>query len=124
MSHGKLPWSIVNDALLTGLAIQVVLAVSGHFIGFIARHWGGVSVAASALMGFIFGVWANPTPTLTAAAGGALVAGGGLVAGAVIMFVLRDAKPGTLISILLVGIIAGAVGGAIGSQVGRSVFGS
>jgi hypothetical protein len=124
MSHGKLPWPIVNDALLTGLAIQVILAVSGHFVGFISRHWGGASIALSALMGFIFGVWANPTPMLTAGGGGALVAGGSLLAGAVIMFILRDAKLGTLLSILLIGIIAGAVGGAIGSQVGQSVFGS
>lgn len=124
MSHGKMPWPIVNDALLTALVIQVVLAISGHFIGFIARHWGGASVVISALMGFIFGVWSNPTPALTSGAGGALVAGGGVLAGAVVMFFLRDAKMGKLLYFVLIGVIAGAICGAIGSLVGRSVFGS
>jgi hypothetical protein len=124
MSHGKLPWPIVNDAFLTALVLQAGLAISGHFLGFVGRHWGGASVAISALTGFIFGVWANPAPALIAAGGGAIVAGGSLLAGAIIMFVLRDAKVGTLLSILLIGCIAGAVCGAIGSLVGRTVFGS
>jgi hypothetical protein len=124
MSDGKMPWPIVNDALLTALVVQVVLAVSGHFIGFIGRHWGGASVAVSAVLGFIFGVWANPTPTLTSGAGGVLVAGGGILAGAVVMFVLPDAKMATLLNFVLIGVVAGAIGGAIGSMVGRSVFGS
>jgi len=119
-----MPWPIVNDAVLTALVIQVVLAVSGHFIGFISRHWGGASVIVSALMGFIFGVWSNPTPALTSGAGGALVAAGGVLAGAVVMFFLRDAKVGTLLYYVLIGVTAAAICGAIGSMVGRSVFGS
>jgi hypothetical protein len=75
-------------------------------------------------MGFIFGVWTSPTPVLTAAGGGAVVAAGSLLAGAIIMFFLRDAKVGRLLSILLIGTITGALCGAIGSQAGRSIFGS
>jgi hypothetical protein len=63
-----LPWPIVQDAFLTALAIQVVLATAGHFIGFLGRHFGVTSIVASVLMGSIFGVWANPTPALSAAA--------------------------------------------------------
>lgn len=119
-----MPWPVVNDAVLTALVIQVVLAVSGHFIGFIGRHWGGAAIAVSGLVGFIFGVWANPTPALSAAAGGSLVAGSGVLAGAVVMFFIKDARVGTLLTILVFGLIAGALSGAIGSAVGRSVFGS
>jgi hypothetical protein len=119
-----MPWPIVNDAVLTAVVLHVVIAVSGHFIGFIGRHWGGAAIAVSGLMGFIFGVWANPIPALSAAAGGSLVAGSGVLAGAIVMFFIKDAKVGTLLSIHFFGIIAGALCGAIGSSVGRSVFGS
>ena len=118
-----MPWPIVNDALLTAVVIQVVIAVSGHFIGFVARHWGGAAITVSGLTGLLFGIWANPTPPLAAAAGGGLVAGGGVLAGAVVMFFLRDARVGSLFEILILGIIAGAGCGGIGSAVGRSVFG-
>ena len=124
MSYGRMPWPIVNDAVLTAVVIQVVIAVTGHFVGFIARHWAAAAIGVSGLMGFVFGVWANPTPPFTAAAGGSLAAGGGVLAGAIVMFFLRDAKIGTLLSILLFSIVAGALAGVIGSLVGRTVFGS
>ena len=119
-----MPWPIVNDALLTGVVLQVVIAVSGHFVGFIARHCAGIAIGLSGMMGFISGVWFNPTPPVITALGGGLIAAGGVLAGVVVMFFLRDAKMKTLFSILIFGFIAGALGGALGSLTGRSVFGS
>ena len=124
VSPGRLPWPIVQDAFLAALAIQVVLAVFGHLVGFIGRHFGVASIVASAFLGFIFGAWANPTPALSAAAGGAVVAGGSALVGAIIALLLRDGKAGSLLWIVLIAVLAGAIAAAIGSVVGRSVFGS
>ena len=124
MSHGRLPWPVVSDAFLTALAIQVGIAVIAHFIGFIGRHFSATSIVASALVGFIFGVWANPTPAMVSGLGGGIVAGGSVLVGAAIAYFLKDGKAGSLLWIVLIAALAGAIAGAIGSLVGRSVFGS
>jgi hypothetical protein len=124
MPHSRLPWPIVWDAFLTALVLQGILAVSGHFIGFLGRHYSITSAVASAILGFIFGVWANPTPALLAGLGGALVTGGSALAGAALVFFLGDAKPGALMWVVMTAAAIGLVTGAIGSMVGRSVFGS
>jgi hypothetical protein len=62
------------------------------------------------LLGFIFGIWANPTPAPSA--------------GAVIVSLLRDARPGSQLWVVLGAALAGAITPAIGSVMGRSVFGS
>jgi hypothetical protein len=123
MSDARVPWPVVTDALLTALAIQVVLAIAGHFIGFVGRHYGVVSGIVAGIMGFIFGVWANPTPALTAGAGGLLVTGGSALAGAAIVLIMGDAKAGTLLWNVITAAGIGLITGAIGSVVGRSVFG-
>ena len=71
----RLPWPHVNDAFLVALGIQVVLAVAGHFIGFLDRYFSVTSVVSSLFTGFIFGVWSNPTPAMVSGLGGAIVAG-------------------------------------------------
>ena len=123
MSDSRLPWPVVTDAFLTALAIQVILAIAGHFIGFLGRHYTITNGLVAGLIGFIFGVWANPTPMLTAGFGGALVAGGSALAGAAIVLLMGDAKAGTLLWIVLTAAGIGLITGAIGSAVGRSVFG-
>lgn len=124
MSNLRLPWPQVNDAFLIALGIQVVLAVAGHFIGFLGRYFAVTSVLVSAFMGFILGVWSNPTPAMVSGLGGALVGGGSALIGAAIVFFLGDAKQGTLLWVVLIALLAGVIFGAIGSLVGRSVFGA
>jgi hypothetical protein len=123
MPYNRLPWPIVNDAFLTALTIQLVLAVAGHFVGFLGRNFKTISVVASVFMGFIFGVWSNPTPVLVSGMGGLLVAGGSALVGATIVFFLGNTKAKGLLWMVLTAATGGAVAAAIGSLVGRSVFG-
>ena len=120
----KMPWPVVNDAFLTALVLQGLIAIAGHFVSILGRHFSAASVVISALMGFIFGVWANPTPLAVAALGGVLVAGGSTLIGAAIALLLGDVKAATLIWVTIGSAGAGALAAAIGSVVGRSIFGS
>ena len=124
MPQLRMPWPVVSDAFLAALAVQVAIAIAGHFIGLLGRHVGAASVAASGFMGFIFGVWSNPTPVVVSGLGGLLVAGGSTLVGAAVIFFMGDARGGSLLWILLMAAAAGGIGGAIGSIVGRSVFGA
>ena len=120
----KMPWPVVWDAFLTALAMQGVIVGAGHFISVVGRHVGATSVFVSALLGFIFGVWTNPTPALVSGLGGILVAGGSAAIGAGVMFFLGDVKAPTLVWVTLGSAAVGFVAAAIGSMVGRSVFGA
>jgi hypothetical protein len=119
-----MPWPIVSDAFLTALGIQALFAVIGHFMGFIGRHFGAISVIASAVLGFVFGVWSNPTPPAISGLGGALVTGGSVLVAGVIVLLLKDARVGTVAWVFLLGTLIGVISAAFGSIVGRSVFGS
>jgi hypothetical protein len=120
----KLPWPIVTDAFLTALAIQAILAIAGHFIGILGRHHGVLAIVTAVIMGFVFGVWANPTPAMAAGLGGILVAGGSALIGAAIVYFMGDGTTVALARTVMISVAAGLIAGAIGSVVGRSVFGA
>jgi hypothetical protein len=98
-----------------GLALQLAMVVSGHYVGFIKDNVfaiGGMLISLLAGLAFARLAHAGWTPSL----GGGLIAGGVCaLLGIAVSVALRD----TAVQILLVGTLGSAVAGLIGGAVGK-----
>jgi hypothetical protein len=111
--------SATNPALVkpaaVGTILQLAMVIAGHYSPAIANQFAIAGMTISGIAGLLFSLWSGPK-TITAAAGGGVVAGGvSAFLGILVSYLLGDLPA----SVLAFGTAGSAVSGAVGGLVGR-----
>jgi hypothetical protein len=109
----------LNRAMIVGTLLQVVLAITAHFWGWVALHallFGAMMLAA--VSGYLYAQDVD-RGYLAGAAGGLLAGGVCGIFGASLAIVLGDTDPGLLVQNTLIFVLTGGLGGLFGQMAAR-----
>jgi hypothetical protein len=111
--NNRTPGSALRNATIVGIAVQLVMVISGHWIEFIKMNLFAVGgVVISALVGAMYARDARVTRSRSAVSG-AIAGGVCALIGIAVSYLLGDVPP----LILVVGTISSAIGGAVGGAI-------
>lgn len=111
--NGATPKNALRNATIVGVAAQLVMVISGHWVEFIKMNlFASGGVVISALAGAIYARDARTTRAQSAL-GGAIAGGTCALIGIAVSWALGDVPP----LILAVGTISSAIGGAVGGAI-------